>query len=122
MKKPEDALIHSKRRLRERYNLNAPEGFMDGITEKILLGHVIKSTPLGNGSRKVDMKFCGRRFLLVFNPHRLQVMTFLPPPNRFRTKKAKTFKDKKWGKKRLENNKKLHKRKQNNKKQQLALK
>jgi len=103
MEKQEDPRTHSKRRLKERYNINATDEFIDSLTERIVLGHAIRSNPLKNGSNKVEIKFIGRRFLLIFSPHRLQIMTFLPLSDIRKQKQHKKPKEQtSWKRRRLE--------------------
>lgn len=103
MERKEDPKTHSKRRLKERYNIDATDEFLDRLTERIILGQAIRTEPLKNGANKVEVKFTGRRFLLVFSPHRLQIMTFLPlsdirKPKQHRKPKGQTS----WKRRRLE--------------------
>jgi len=103
MKQLEDPNTHSKRRLKERYNIDATDEFLESLTERIVLGQTIRSKPLKNGANKVEIKFIGRRFLLVSSPHRLQIMTFLPLSDIRKQKQHKKPKEQTgWKRRRLE--------------------
>ncbi len=93
MKKKESPRAHSKRRLKERYGIVATDKLLDTLTERIMLGKVTRSEKTYNGANRVELKLAGRRFLLIFNPNRRQIMTFLPVDDRRKAKKQKKAKE-----------------------------
>lgn len=87
--KKEDPNTHANRRLMERYGMSMTDSQLEALAERCVIGDYISSTPVINGNRKIDIKFKKMRFLLIFSPSKLKVMTFLTPPVRIRERAMK---------------------------------